>query len=616
MENKAGEHFPDLRQFSVYQKANAEMPIGERFEAMVGRYGDRVAVKLGDRALTYDDLNRAANRIGRTILARRGEGSEAIALLFEEGIDAIAALLGICKAGKFYVPLDPAFPAARNAFIFDEAQALLIVTNTRQIKLAEQLTRDPSRLLNVDDVALETDAGNLRVPVSMDDLFAVVFTSGSTGDPKGVPLSHRLRFNDTLIHSFAVSIRPEDRLSLLQPAGAVAAEIQLFRSLLNGAGLFLYSLRSEGIHLLANWLHRERISVLHTSPAVFRQLSDSLPVRGTLGDLRIVQLSGAPISVTDFDAYKAKFSSPCRLVLHMGSTEAGAICAAVVDESYAFPAAGAPVGYPYPTKAVVLLDDERRPVDTGDVGEIGVRSRYLAEGYWHSPESTAAKFIDASLGGGERIYLTGDLGRVRPDGFLLHLGRKDFMVKIHGNRVELGEIEKALLAYPQVRDAAAMAWDHESGEKYLAAYAVPKAGAQLAIADLRLSLAEKLPSYMMPSAIMILESLPLTYGKLDRNSLPKPDDRRPELHEPYVAARTETEKRLVNIWEETLEIRPIGVRDDYFELGGDSLMATRIISRVAKEFPLAMSLRAFLQAANVEAMAALIAESRGGRPGE
>lgn len=596
-------------EWTEFLKTNIETSFPQHFEYVVHQHPHRLAVRMRNNSMTYNDLNELANRIARAILQKRGRGSEPIAILIGQDVKAIAALLGISKAGKFYIPLDPSFPRERNSYMVNDTQAALIITNHRNAELAEQLSCDSSVIIDVDDIRENAPCGDLNLSVSLDDLFAVVYTSGSTGEPRGVRLTHRQRTHDTMLHSYMAGICASDRLSLLQPAGAVAAEIQLFRALYKGAGLFLYDVRADGIHRLGNWLRDEQITVFHTTPAVFRQLSDLISDRNWLSSLRLIHLSGAPITKADFGAYKEKYLANCKLAFHMGSTEGGAICTAIVNQEFSFPETGAPVGYPYPTKAIVLLDDEWRQVGIGGIGEIAVKSRYLAEGYWRNPDLTAAKFIPDPDGGNDRVYLTGDLGRMLPDGFLLHFGRKDFMVKIRGNRVELGEIEKALLVHPQVKDAAVQIWDR-GGDTTLAAYVVPKTGSTPTVSTLREFLAVKLPDYMIPSAFTFLDSLPLTNGKVDRKSLPKPDDARPELTTRYAAPRNEVEKSLVQIWEGVLDVRAIGIHDNFFELGGHSLAAMRVVAEVVKRFQLETPLQFLLQSPTVAEMAVVIAQAQ------
>jgi acyl carrier protein len=327
--------------------------------------------------------------------------------------------------------------------------------------------------------------------------------------------------------------------------------------------------------------------------------------------VRLIHLSGAPITRVDFELFKRKFVPGTLLWIGMGSTEARGICSAIVDHSFPFPEEGCPVGYPAVGKKILLLDESGHEVGPGEVGEIAVKGRNLNPGYWRKPVLTSAKFLPDSSGGNERIYLTGDLGRMLPDGFLIYLGRKDFMVKIRGYRVEPTEVENMLLNHTQVKEVGVVAWDREPEEKYLTAYIVPRRVVAPKINELSNFLRQQLPDYMIPSNFVFLKSLPFTNGKLDRAALPRPDHKRPDLGQPYTAPHSEVEQKLVEIWEELLDVRPIGIHDNFFDLGGHSLAATRVVSQVIKRFQLELPLQSLFKAPTVAAMAAIIAQHQG-----
>jgi acyl carrier protein len=254
------------------------------------------------------------------------------------------------------------------------------------------------------------------------------------------------------------------------------------------------------------------------------------------------------------------------------------------------------------------LDETGREVGADQVGEIAVRSRYLALGYWRRPDLTEAAFIPDPRDGDQRLYLSGDLGMMRPDGCLVHMGRKDFQVKIRGYRVEVGEIEAALLGLDSIRAAVVVAQAGEAGEQWLVAYAVPVAGVAPTVSELRRALSQTLPDYMMPSAFVFLEALPLLpNGKIDRRTLPTPNRTRPALDVSYVAPRTPVESNLAGIWADVLNVQPIGIHDRFLELGGHSLLATQILSRVMETFGVEFSIRALFENPTVAEMAEVIA---------
>ena len=586
-----------------------EQTVHGRFERIVGQYSDRLALKMGERALTYNELNRAANRIARAVIDQRGLGSEPVVLLLEHGIDVIAAIFGVLKAKKFYTVIDPSFPSDRVSYIINDSQAKLIVTNNRNIEVALKQADNRRSLLNIDEIQDFLSEENLGLFISPDDFVLIGYTSGSTGVPKGVVATHGIVTQTTRSAAERMHICVDDRLTLLHSLGFGSGHGHLYVSLLNGASAFPFDVKSEGIDRLAQWLLEEKITIYHSSPSLFRQLAEPLAERAKISHVRLVHLSGAPINRLDFDLYKNNFGSETLLEFGMGSTEARGICSATVDRSFSFPEEGTPIGYPRQHNKILLLDENGVEVARGEIGEIAVKGHNLSLGYWNNRDSIETKFQAAETSG-ERIFLTGDLGRMLPDGFIIHLGRKDLMIKIRGYRVELGEIEKALLAHPKVKDAGVAAWDCEPGEKFLVAYVVATSDSPISVSNLREFLSNKLPDYMVPSAFVFLDSLPLTNGKLDRKALPKPENKRPELQQPYVSPRNGVEDNLVRIWQEVLQVSPIGINDHFLDLGGHSLAATRVISRVMNEFQLNVRVKDLFDSPTVADMALIITQNR------
>jgi len=579
------ERFHPPGSFVEFSREEIEQSIPDRFEKIVNQHAGRLALKMKDRALTYEKLNQAANRIARAILEKRGAESEPIALLFDHGVDVIMAILGVLKAGKFYVVLDASFPPQRLGFELNDSQAGLIVTNARNLHCALTLSDDIRHVLNIDEIGESTYAHNLGLVLPPQSLASLIYTSGSTGAPKGVMREHLTELCQERLTTQEVPIGPTDRLSLIHPLAFATGNYCLLKSLLNGASLFPFDLKSEGIASLAQWLRAEMITVLHLAPAVFRQLAELLSDREELPALRLIRLSGSGITKEDFNLYKNVFSQSVALEIAMGSSEAGTISRVIVDHSFSFPADGLPVGYAARGNEICLINDDGRAVRPGDVGEIAIKSRYLHSGYWRKPELTRAKFIQVSNASAERTYLTGDLGKMLPDGLLIHLGRKDSQIKIRRYRVEVSEIERILLGHPGLKEVAVIARDREQGEKYLVAFVVQRENQAPGLNEVRNFLRKRLPEYMIPSTFVFLDALPLmSSGKVDRRALPDAGNQRPELDTPFVGPRNSIEKVLTEIWAATLGLNGVGIHDNFFDLGGHSLAATRIISRVVHAF--------------------------------
>lgn len=402
--------------FVEIPKVEIEQTIPERFDKIVRMHPYRLAVKMGERSLTYDELNQCANRIAHAIVEQHGERPVPIALLFEHGIDVISAILGVLKSGNFYVALDPSFPKERVKYILRDSQAGLIITNDRNVDLAWEVLSVDCSLLNADAVD-KYPVSNVKASLSPKSLAVITYTSGSTGTPKGAGHTHENWQSKFFAYSNHKQISPDDRLSLLHSFSFSASHGDFLISLLSGAALLPFDIKSAGVLRLAKWLEEERITISHMPVMAFRDLAKLLPARGPQSSLRLVYLSGAPITEHDFDLYKETFSEDVQLEIGMGSTETGGICLAIIDHKFLFPKEGTPVGYPLPGKTVLLIDENGREVGSNQVGEIAVKSSYLSTGYWNKSELSEVKFLSDPGGGGEHIYLTGDLGKRLPDGF-------------------------------------------------------------------------------------------------------------------------------------------------------------------------------------------------------
>ena len=593
--------------FVEFDKEEVEQSIPDRFEQMVRRYPERIAVKTKNYTLTYAELNRMANRVARAILARRGEGGEPIALLLEHDAPMVAAILGTLKAGKIFVPLDPSYPQAGLNYLFEDSQAALIVTDNKNLLVAEGLARSVRQLINIDELDSSLSDENIGLPLSPDTLAYILYTSGSTAQAKGVLQNHRNTLHTIMNYTNAFRVCVYDRLTLLHSCNFSVAIIDVFCALLNGAAIYPFNVRAEGMDQLANWLVHEEITIYNWNPAAFRSFVGTLTMKDELPKLRLVVLGSEPVISRDAELYKKYFSPQCILVNRLGSTETTNFRLYFIDRDAQINGTIVPVGYAVEDMEVLLLDGGGERVGFNEVGEIAVKSRDLAVGYWRNPALTRAVFLPDPMGGNQRIYLTGDLGRMRPDGCLTHVGRKDFQVKIRGYRIELGEIEAALLNLYVVKQAVVVARGNEAGDDCLTAYVVPSVNPRPTMSALRRALAKRLPDYMIPAAFVVVDSLPLLLnGKVDRRALPAPGRTRPELEVPFVSPRTPIEEALAGIWAEALGIDQVGVVDNFFDLGGHSLLAGRVISRMRDTFQVDVPIQSFLEAPTVADIALVI----------
>jgi amino acid adenylation domain-containing protein/non-ribosomal peptide synthase protein (TIGR01720 family) len=569
--------------FIEFPKEEIGQSISDRFDRMVAKYSKRIAVKSKRHELTYTQLNEVANRVARAILeCCRGE-QERIALLLENDAPMIAAILGVLKAGKIYVPLDPSLPKTRLAYMLQDSQASLIVTNGQNCALVNCLNGGSVPWIDMERLDIGQKSENPGLSISPDALTWIFYTSGSTGHPKGVVQTHCNVLHQLMTYTNGLRLCSEDRLTLLHSCSFSASRLDIFGALLNGASLYPFSVTEEGMGSLARGLLDREITLFHWVPTPFRHFMNTLTGTEDFPKLRLIVLGSEILMSKDVELYKKHCAPDCLLVNRFGTTETGNIRWYFIDKESQICSSTVPVGYALEDTEVVLLDDNRQKVGVNEPGEIAVKSRFISPGYWRQPELTRTVFLENQIQRETRMYCTGDRGRILPDGCLLHLGRKDFQVKIRGVRVELGEIEAALARHPGVRESVVIAREDVPGVKQLAAYVVVDPSMMHAINGLRTYLQVKLPDYMIPAAFVQLSSLPRTpNGKVDRRALPAPGRARSADQSALVSPQTRAEEALARIWAEVLRIEQVSVDDNFFELGGDSILGFQIIARAAK----------------------------------
>jgi amino acid adenylation domain-containing protein len=581
--------------------------LASMFEGQVARYPDRIAVVSGHSRLTYGELNQAANRIAHILLARLGSGEGTVALLFQPGTSIVVAILGVLKAGKIYVALDLSYPQPRTAYMLEDCEAKLLLTDTRHVSFAQQVAQGGQEVINCDDIDPSTAVANPKGEVRGNTAAFLLYTSGSTGNPKGVLHNHRNVLVEVRNYTSDVRICSDDRLAVWHSFSFANSIRNLYGALMNGAAVFPYDLPGQGLMPLAEWIRENEITMIHTLATTFRAFVDILPGDATYPRVRILRLGGEPINTDDVKKFKRHFPPPCMLMHVMGPTETFSIRRHFIGHDWNGDEGKVPVGYPVADKEVLLVDERGQRVGPNETGEIVVRSKYLAVGYWRQPQLTQAAFLPDPDGGEERLYFTGDLGVMRPDGCLMHLGRKDFQVKIRGHRIETGEIEAALARVDSVKAAVVHAQPDRHGEQRLVAYVIAAPGKTATINELRRGLAQTLPEVMMPSSFVFLEDFPLLpNGKINRRALPIPSVERPVLPVPYAPPRDVTESTLTAIWMDVLQLGRIGIDDRFLDLGGDSLRATQILGRTMESFGIELSVSDVIRAETIAQMAELI----------
>jgi amino acid adenylation domain-containing protein len=593
--------------FTPFERAGIEQSIPARFARIAAGAPHRPAVLPG---ATYGELAAASTRLARAIRAATGTTPEPVALLLGTGMELVTAILAVLEAGHFYVPLDAAHPEPALRALLEDSGARVIVTDSAGLALAERLTGRPP----IDVAAPQATRGGDtagRAP-GPDDLACIYYTSGTTGRPKGVVDTHRNVLHNVMRYTHALHLSPEDRLTLLQAPAFSGAMSSLFGALLNGGTSCPYDVARDGVAGIGPWLRERRVTVHHSVPAIFRHFlrADG----GTFPDVRVVRLEGDRAAPADLDRFRRHFGPGAVLSHGLGATECGLVCRFVLGRDEPFEGAVVPIGHPVEDMAVRILDDEGRELPAGEPGEIVVESRYLSPGYWRRPDLTARVFGEGREPG-VRSYRTGDVGRVRPDGAIEHLGRRDLQPKVRGQRVDAEAIEAALTASGLVADAVAAVRAGTAGEGTIVAYVVPRGPGRPTASALRRTLARTLPAHLIPARFVPLAALPLTaHGKVDRPRLPDPDRGRPDLDEPYVAPGSQTESKLAAVWRETLALDVVGVHDDFFELGGDSLAAMVALERTREECGVELAPQALFESPTIAGLAAAVEAARG-RPG-
>jgi len=598
-----------------FTQADVDGSIPARFARVAASAPTRLAIVAGAERLTYGELDQRSSRLAAAIVREARGHAAPVAVLAAEPSAAIVGMLATWKAGKLCLPLDPAaVPPARLQVVLRDAEAGLVVTDRGGSAAIEglALAGSSARELRLDAVDLRAPGEAIQADVGADTLACLLYTSGSTGEPKGLVRSHRNVLHRARCAVASLAIQPADRVSALHSPSFAAGLRDVMTALLAGATLLPFDLRRAGLGALAGWIEREEISVLCAVVTTFRHLLASLGPRERFASVRVVRLGSEPLYRQDVERFRSHFSAECVLVAGYGASEASGIVEYRMHHDTPLPAGRVPAGYPLEGVELQVLDDEGRTVGPDQSGEVAVRSRYLSEGYWRRPDLTQATFRPDPIDPATRIYRTGDIGRLRPDGCLELLGRRDQQVKVRGYRVHPGEIELALAEHPAIREAVVTAPAGEDGEPRLVAYVVPAAGPGPSAGALRRFLRARLPAYMVPAEFVSLESLPVNAsGKVDRAALPPPPARPPARGAALVPLGSPLEYQIALIWEELFDVSPIGADDDFFDLGGDSLLAAGFVAAMEDATGRALSPSVLLEASTVAGLASLLVHEPG-----
>ena len=569
------------------------------------RTPERIALIGAGQLVSYRALDRRANQLARYLQAL-GVGQEVVVgLCLERSVEVVVGALGALKAGAAYLPLDPEYPLERLSYMLEDAGVGVVLTEQRLEARLPAFGGQTVCLDNEWERIKEEVVDEPQTEATADNLAYVIYTSGSTGRPKGVMIAHRGLCNlvEAQIRAFGLD-GAADYSRVLQFASLSfdASVSEIFSTLAAGGSLSVYA--RENLmpgERLVRVLREDRITAVTLPPTVLAALEEELP------DLETVIAAGEPCSA----AIVERWARGRRFLNAYGPTES-TVCASI-EELQVVGGGKPPIGRPISDTRIYILDHEMKPVPVGARGEIHIAGVGLARGYWGMPDLTAERFIPDlfSQGGGERLYRTGDMGRYLPNGSIEFLSRIDHQVKIRGHRIEPAEIESVLVQAPSIEECVVVAREDEPGEKRLVAYLVLKDGVTETASDLHRYLKLRLPAYFAPSSFVVLESLPLTpNGKIDRRALPAPSKNDIEVGGEYVAPSTPIEEEVARIFCEALEIEKIGVYDNFFALGGHSLLVTQVVSQLNRTFHVELTVRTVFDAPTVNGLVTAIVESQ------
>ncbi|MEG4330809.1 amino acid adenylation domain-containing protein [Microcoleus sp. AT9_A2] len=588
--------------------------VHQLFEEQAERSPNRIAAVCENQQITYSELNARANKIAHYLQQLGVKPEVIVGICVDRSLEAIAGILGILKAGGAYLPLDSAMPKERLALMLQNAQTPVLLT---QQHLITNLPETQAQIVCLDTDILSFSPTTF-VSASGENLAYIIYTSGSTGTPKGVAIEHRQLLN--YLHGI------QERLNL--PSGANYATVStfaadlghtvIFPALCSGGCLHIISQeRATDPQAIAAYFQQHSIDCLKIVPSHLKALLSASNPAQILPKKRLI-LGGEPLMWNLIETIQ-KYNPDCSIFNHYGPTETtvGVLTYQVKMQGDRI-SQTVPLGRPLPNTQIYLLDSHLQPVPVGVAGELYIAGAGLARGYLNQPELTAEKFICKSLNQEPetRLYKTGDLARYLPDGNIEFIDRVDRQVKLRGFRIELGEIEAGLSHHPSVREAAVLLQENEPGNQRLVAYIVshskPSIQDSQLIESLRSFLKEQLPEYMIPSAFVVLKALPLTpNGKIDRQALPAPSVAA-NFTDTFVGPRTPAEEILAEIWSQLLNLKQVGIHDNFFDLGGHSLLITQLLAKVRECFQVELPLRVLFEAPTVAGLAEKIEMQQGG----
>ena len=580
------------------------------FERVATTFPMNIALASAAWQPSYRELNATANRLAHQLIAGGGASEDRVTILMEHDTPAIGAHLGILKAGRIVVAFEPSDPVPRLQMLMEDAEPSVIVTDAENRELAGDIANSGCRVVTFEAETVAGPTHNPSIEISPEQTASLVYTSGATGHPKGVMYTHRQFRRNTAIHSEAMRYTETDRIPLLSAISTGQGQTGVWNALLNGATLCPFPVKKKGVTGLVDCIIDRRLTVYVSSASIFRALIKTIDKQLMFSNIRAVRLASEAVTADDVRLIRKHFPPASVFVHTLSTSETGNIAWSRWTKDDDIPEGIIPIGHVSRGIDVVFLGDDGQPVSHGEIGEIFVKSRYVAAGYWRDPALTAERFSENLDSRGTRLVRTGDRGRLNTSGHVEFCGRRDDRIKIRGNRIELTDIERALSRLPGIECAAAVAVPRGKHEPMLVGFVVMTTGASWSVSRLRHAVAANLPLHMVPSRFVFVDSLPFAPGgKVNRDALREfallPHD--DGLGE---APRTETETLLADIWSETLDLSRVNRGDDFFSLGGDSLTGAIVAAQIHSAFGADINLEAIADHPTVSALASFIDECR------
>lgn len=565
--------------------------IAQCFEKQVKLTPEKVAVHYDNQYLSYSEMNIDANKIAHGLLNlyeyKDTENQQVVAIILEDSVEVISSMLGILKSGNLFVPLDYSYPMSRIKWILEDCSAKSIVCNNKTIDLVNKVLKNELNqinILNIDEIDQKiANTANPNIELSEESYAYILYTSGSTGNPKGVIQNHKSIIHILNVYSNRLNINNEDVIGLLTSPMHTVFIIDILSCLFNGATLAWFDIkRNENLMALSSWVGKAGITILHSVPVIYRHLISTMSeLQEPLDKLRLIIVGGETVYRSDIEAYKEKFSDNCRFVNLFGSSEVFIASMNIINKDTSISGTIVPIGELIDDIKVDILDKDEA-VGILSTGELVFSSDYLFAGY--------SNILKVEQGKRDLIktFRSGDLGRKLPNGEIEFIGRQDFQIKVMSQRVELHEVEMAIKPFDGIKECVVHYFKDRNKNNYIVAYYVSEGENELDIVSIRKLLSQRLPEFMIPKHFIKLEKIPLTSSnKIDRLSLPEPILTQTEVRsEDIIDGLVD---KIILIWKEVLNTDKVGVNDNFFSLGGNSLKVILLNARLKDELGLDIS---------------------------